>query len=91
MSAVLRTPHAWPAPLPPLGWNSPELAPPAPGRYERLTPCLGVTVDVWDADYCCWRRTGHEVERGQGRQRGVICANQDLPWRPLPRISQGQH
>lgn len=55
-------------------WTAPEIAPPAAGRYERLTPRLGVTVDVWDAELCAWRRCQH----------GVICANQGLPWRHLP-------
>lgn len=65
-------------------WISGEIAPPAGGRYERCTPALGVTVDVWDDEYCCWRRPEGQCEPAHRAPfRGVICANQDWPWRPV--------
>lgn len=74
--------------LPPDGWGGglPERA----AFYERLTPVGWVTRDYWDGQH--WRRDSWStsVRWIDSRQRaprganGVICANQNLPWR-LPQ------
>ena len=60
--------------------------PTRPGDYERLS-LLGVRVDAWDGKQ--WRRV---VAQGSAASvdkslpigaRGVVCANQNLPWREL--------
>lgn len=47
------------------------IKPRMPGRYQRLS-AIGIRVDRWDGRV--WRRIGY----GDG---GVVCANQELPWR----------
>jgi hypothetical protein len=62
-------------------WEPGFLRPRQPGLYERQS-LLGVVIDVFDGSE--WRRTSktHNVERGHsGFTAGVVCANQDLPWR----------
>lgn len=61
------------------GWIHPGTPPARPGLYERQS-YLGLTVDVWDGRQ--WRRKSseHSVDPAG---LGVICANQNLPWRPL--------
>lgn len=56
------------------------MTPSAPGFFERDTS-LGRKLDHWDGKV--WRRIPYPNPIVY--VWGVICANQALPWRPLPR------
>jgi hypothetical protein len=57
----------------------PDPSPERPGFYERRTS-LGTKLDHWDGKV--WRRIPYPNPIVY--VWGVTCANQALPWRPLP-------
>lgn len=68
-------------------WQPGSARPARIGKYHRRS-LLGVVVDVWDGN--AWRRecargsAPHRVDQSlPDGYRGVVCSNQDLPWREL--------